>query len=1138
MAITTALAATSFAVLVPSIAMATPLDSTPVRLSGSDRYETAVAVAEQIPAGGPVVLVDGTGYADSTPASTFAAAVGGVVLPVPKDGLGPAADVLADRRPAVVYLVGGVGAVSDAVERQVRTMGLQPSRIAGATRFDTAGSIAALFPSKPSTVYLTTSAGFADALSGAGAAAREGAAVLLTAPAVLPDATAAALARIAPARIVVLGGAVAVSEQVEIDAAGAAGTVNVVRHAGPDRYATAGAVAEEVFAQSATAVLITGESFADALSAGPLAARNGSPILPVSSACVPGSSLETMATLGVSEITIVGGTRAIGPRAVEGIRCGYGSTGSATFGAGTSASVSAGHVSAHVPASSAVTSGKVSFTSTNTPALVTVDVSTSGLTDSGQIEMRVREPVVGVLADGQLPRTFQIDRSGTSTFTMPATTARVTFVPVPVRAIDVTKASDQVLTETIELDYGIGGSPCSDGATSRYVSSNGTFVGACVDTDGDIRLYNQSSALWVWVEPSVPLFIGDSQWDSPMAVRSTESKAISSLLMAQSREYGRLLPPHAGIDLTPPLPYTGPVTITVSTSQTWSLVPVLASAAPGVTSDVGDILKVYDSLKEFRHCGASVKCGMAAFGQLFWILADASVEVADASGWKEISETAKFRARLAISLAEANVTLARMVGEQLALYDNSISVTGASSPAPTTPVPVQHQPPATYESGELYTPGTYACASTYPGHPTFGPQWGPSVDINARDGDLGRPILMPWGGTVDLVRTGYGNGWGQAIVLNRPDGYRLFVSHTQGVVKTGAQAAGTQIAEAGNSGYVLGGGTDQAAHLHVNASMNGAPAPVVLGGKAIEPGACWSARQPVPVSNGTQGGDTAPTGASARAYDSGTASNGSTWMGFELRAFGASSAVTAVCSDAVDAGFYTKSFVTDGAGNLTVDRLCYTPDGGRRITVAGRDVPVGTTVMFDSGSTATPDNSTTSGAWAAMTDGGTTSFGSTWGRIEIRDFAAGSNVELVCDDDADQGFYRKVVTMDARGDWVGNVCYTPDSGFRIRVAGTTVRMGERVSLGGGTPTPSPAVTLHRGAPAEHGYWYDTTLTGFSPGSTVDVTCHDSVDQSFYTTPIPIGADGSGRDDTTCFSGDGPDHYVTTSTGHRSNTVVW
>jgi hypothetical protein len=88
------------------------------------------------------------------------------------------------------------------------------------------------------------------------------------------------------------------------------------------------------------------------------------------------------------------------------------------------------------------------------------------------------------------------------------------------------------------------------------------------------------------------------------------------------------------------------------------------------------------------------------------------------------------------------------------------------------------------------------------------------------------------------------------------------------------------------------------------------------------------------------------------------------------------------------------------------------------------------------------------------------------------------------------------------------------------------------------PQPGKAISLSRGGPATHGYWYSVVLSGFAPGSSVAVTCRDSVDPGgFWDQTFTIGGDGRASDTTLCYSGDHPDHWVTGG-GMESNHAVW
>lgn len=88
-----------------------------------------------------------------------------------------------------------------------------------------------------------------------------------------------------------------------------------------------------------------------------------------------------------------------------------------------------------------------------------------------------------------------------------------------------------------------------------------------------------------------------------------------------------------------------------------------------------------------------------------------------------------------------------------------------------------------------------------------------------------------------------------------------------------------------------------------------------------------------------------------------------------------------------------------------------------------------------------------------------------------------------------------------------------------------------------TSAAHPRIELAQGDPAPDGWWYSVTLSGFTPGSSVTVSCHDSVDRNFWTQTLTIGPDGRASDSTLCYSADGPDHWVTGG-GVESNHVAW
>jgi putative cell wall-binding protein len=153
--------------------------------------------------------------------------------------------------------------------------------LGGADRSATAIAVSqATFPEAKSAgaVILARDDGFVDALAGAPLAAKSRAPLLLTDPGSLHAATAAEIQRVLPAggTVYLLGGTNALTTTVA-DSIGGLG-YHVVRYAGVDRYSTATAIATAL-GNPAIVVLADGTNFADALSAGPAAARAGGAVL-------------------------------------------------------------------------------------------------------------------------------------------------------------------------------------------------------------------------------------------------------------------------------------------------------------------------------------------------------------------------------------------------------------------------------------------------------------------------------------------------------------------------------------------------------------------------------------------------------------------------------------------------------------------------------------------------------------------------------------------------------------------------------------------------------------------------------------------------------------------------------------------
>ena len=283
------------------------------RLAGPDRYATAAAVSgSAFKPGVPVVYVaTGASYPDAL-AGAPAARIGNGPLLLTAPGYLPTATAteLARLKPGRIVILGGTGAVSSSVQRTLDgyTAG-SVTRISGADRYATAAAIStAVAPSGAPVVYVATGTNYPDALAAGAAAARAKAPILLVAANSLPDATRAALDRLNPGKIIVMGGPGAISESVKAQLAAYAPTVQ--RMSGADRYATAVSLSKATFGANSvgTVYVASGTSFPDGLSAGPVAGMRGGPLLLVPSGSLPSVVAAELKRLDPTSIVLVGGT--------------------------------------------------------------------------------------------------------------------------------------------------------------------------------------------------------------------------------------------------------------------------------------------------------------------------------------------------------------------------------------------------------------------------------------------------------------------------------------------------------------------------------------------------------------------------------------------------------------------------------------------------------------------------------------------------------------------------------------------------------------------------------------------------------------------------------------------------------------
>ncbi len=299
------------------------------RLSGADRYSTSVAIsrANFTPTQDVVVIASGQDFPDALGAGPLAALVEAPLLLVPTSGTLPAvvAAELDRLKTQDVIVVGGAASVSTSMVKQIEahTASGMAYQVAGSNRFDTAAQLTDFFdPTLTGVpVYLASGTTFPDALGGGAAASLAGGYLLLTGPTKLPAETAAALKRVKPSEVIVLGGPTIVSDAVlsQVRAAvPALASSKTHRIAGKDRFATSAMTSADALPAANEVLLTNGLQYPDALSGAAVAPYfGGRPVLLTQKDCVPATTLAEIKRLGATKVTALGGTGVVSDAALK-----------------------------------------------------------------------------------------------------------------------------------------------------------------------------------------------------------------------------------------------------------------------------------------------------------------------------------------------------------------------------------------------------------------------------------------------------------------------------------------------------------------------------------------------------------------------------------------------------------------------------------------------------------------------------------------------------------------------------------------------------------------------------------------------------------------------------------------------------
>lgn len=285
------------------------------RLSGSDRYQTAVAISQSGWPGGAenVVITTGQNFPDALSAAALAGKNGAPILLTGPKGFSPETlQELKRLSPKKAYIVGGLSVVPSNVESQLSANGITSTRLSGKDRYDTAMAVARSVGTSKG-IVIVPGESFADALAAAPLAAAEGMPIIPVPSDDMTQSQKNYFARAKLSRIIILGGTKEIPQVIRNQFAAAE---NIT---GDDPYARNIALLQE-FSENLSSdrvFIATGQAYPDALAAAAYAQMNNNPVILLNGNQVSGTAESYFSTQLIDEITVLGGEGIIASSAVQ-----------------------------------------------------------------------------------------------------------------------------------------------------------------------------------------------------------------------------------------------------------------------------------------------------------------------------------------------------------------------------------------------------------------------------------------------------------------------------------------------------------------------------------------------------------------------------------------------------------------------------------------------------------------------------------------------------------------------------------------------------------------------------------------------------------------------------------------------------
>lgn len=261
------------------------------QIVGSNRYETAGKVADNMGDYSKAILVNGDSIADGLSASGLAGKENAPILLVKKDSI-PKETLRRLYGVKKVYIIGKEGAISSRVESSLNQSGISVKRIGGDDRIGTSLEVSREIGSYSKAFLVNGKKGEADAMSVASVAAKEGAPIILTNGKDKPTYKKSGV------KYYVVGGTTVMTNSLQT-------AFSAERLSGSNRYATNKVIVKKFYPNTDKLYFAKGDSLVDALTVSPLAKNSGLALVSENSDKSVFSGMDTIVQVGGMSSSIV-----------------------------------------------------------------------------------------------------------------------------------------------------------------------------------------------------------------------------------------------------------------------------------------------------------------------------------------------------------------------------------------------------------------------------------------------------------------------------------------------------------------------------------------------------------------------------------------------------------------------------------------------------------------------------------------------------------------------------------------------------------------------------------------------------------------------------------------------------------------